>query len=78
MWKKAFQLLSINYYLFHVWQQIVDIEDTQLQGTYHETGGIDTLGIGEELMYQLVLSLLQTLHAKGHSTQVGDLLLRIT
>ena len=35
------------------------------------------MSVREELLNQFILTLLETLHAKGHSTQLGDLVLGI-
>ena len=65
MWKKPF-------HLFHIGFKIIDIEDAQFEGTHNQTGGIDTLTTGEELLDQLVLTLLEALHTEGHTAQTGN------
>ncbi len=50
----------------------------ELQGTDHQTGGVDIAhSIGEQLTDEVVLTLLQTLHTEGHAPQTGDLFLGI-
>lgn len=60
---------------------MVDIEDAELAGFYHQAGGVDAhavIAVREEFLNQFCLSLLQTLYAERHSAQVGNLLLGIT
>ena len=52
----------------------------QFKSSYHEARSIDAIAaacIGEQFLHEFVLSFLKTLHAKGHSPQVGDLLLGV-
>ena len=59
---------------------MVDIEDAQLNGSHHQTGGIrphSTIAIWEKLLNEFVLTFLQTLHTKGHAAEIRDLLLGI-
>ena len=71
---------EVTGWLFLVGLQVVDVEDTQLDGPHHEPCGVDaraSVALGEEFLHQLVLPLLQALHAEGHATQIGDLLLGV-
>ena len=50
----------------------------QFDSTYNQTCGIDiTYILWEEFFDELILALLQTLHAKGHTAKLGDLILGI-
>ena len=60
---------------------MVDVEDAQLAGFHHQTGGVDAhavVAVRKEFLNQFCLALLQTLYAERHSAQVGNLLLGVT
>ena len=68
------------YDLLLVSHEIVNIQDAQFAGPYHQSGGIHAIAVvavRKQLLHQLVLSLLQTLHAERHSSQTGNLLLGV-
>ena len=58
IWQKPFHSSLLTLHSLHVWFEVIDIEDAQLEGTHHQTGSIDTLTVGEQLAYQLHLALL--------------------
>ena len=65
-------LLIISY-------KVVDIDDVQFDSPHHQTCGINIAdALREELFNQFVLTFLQALYTKGHTSQTRDLLFGIT
>src|SRR5574344_3073196 len=67
--------------LFFIWGQIVDIQYSQFKCPYDKTCGVDTnatVPVRKQFLNQFVLSLLQTLYAERHTTQVGYLFFGIS
>ena len=59
--------------------QVINVKYAQFESPYHQSRGIysHTVSVGEEFLYQLILTLFQTLHAKRHTAQIGNLLFGI-
>ena len=62
------------WYLLVIRFEVVNIQYTQLQGSYNQSRGIHTCGsFWEEFLDEFVLTFLQTFHTEGHASQIGDL-----
>ena len=67
--------------LFFIGMEIIDVEDVQFEGAHHKTCSIDinaSVAAGEEFLDEVVLTFLKTLHAKGHTAEVGNLFFGIS
>ena len=62
----------LPYDLLLVSHEIINIQNAQFAGPYHQSGSIHAIAVvavRKQLLHQLVLALLQTLHTKRHTSQ---------
>ena len=67
--------------LLFIRMKIVNIDYSQFYRLDNKAGGIyshTSVATGEEFLYKLILTLLQTLHSEGHCLEIGYLVLGIS